>query len=109
MPSCLLLAVPHVIPSPETARRSSQRTLRRCGLGVSHSYLPPFFSFCLNLLGSYSVELWLIQMREEIASLKNMWQKLETVADGGGDGSGGGCGGGGSPRATTGPDEDDYW
>ena len=55
------------------------------------------------------MELWLIQMREEIASLKNMWQKLETVADGGGDGSGGGCGGGGSPRATTGPDEDDYW
>ena len=44
------------------------------------------------------------QMREEIASLKNMWQKLETVADGA-------EGGGGSPAggAATGPDEDDYW
>ena len=44
-------------------------------------------------------------MREEIASLKNMWQKLETVADGAE------AGGGGSPAggAATGPDEDDYW
>ena len=39
------------------------------------------------------------QMREEIASLKGMWDKLETVAGEGGDKS----------SAAAGPDENDYW
>ena len=39
------------------------------------------------------------KMREEIASLKGMWDKLETVADAGGETS----------SAAAGPDENDYW
>ena len=43
------------------------------------------------------------QMREEIASLKGMWQQLETAADGSKDTAAA------AAAAITGPDEDDYW
>jgi hypothetical protein len=42
-------------------------------------------------------------MREEIASLKGMWQQLETAADGSKDTAAA------AAAAITGPDEDDYW
>ena len=42
------------------------------------------------------------QMRDEIASLKSMWTKLETVANGS-------KGTGGDSSSAAGPDENDYW
>ena len=41
-------------------------------------------------------------MRDEIASLKSMWTKLETVANGS-------EGTGGDSSSAAGPDENDYW